>query len=260
MALIYQFRYLIRQLCAQIELEHGKQICDDQWILYRGFQLHKEEFERLKKSKGGFISVNSFFSTSRDKTIAMIFAGSERLESELVSILLEIHVHRARLQSVFFADIEHLSAIRDEAEVLFSLGSTFQILSIDYDDQTRVWVIRLNGSDEGSNRIQDYYQLADCELQDRSSLTYFGMILNDNLDQPDRAVRYFRRLLQLLDRTHPNRMDIYHLLGEAYTRKNDHVRARKCFMKVRSMRKMKNFLGYNVLIRHTNNSNSRIIQ
>ena len=235
MALIYQFRYLIHQLCAQIELEHRKQICDDEWILYRGFQLHKEEFERLKRSKGGLISVNSFFSTTRDKAVAIIFAAPDAPESELVSVLLEIQMHPARLQSVFFADIEHLSAIRDEAEVLFSLGSTFQIISINFDDETRVWVIRLDGSDEGSDRIQDYYQLADRELHDRSPMTYFGMILNDNLDQPDRAVRYFRRLLQLLDREHPNRVHIYHLLGEAYSRKNDHVRARKCFMKVRTI-------------------------
>lgn len=235
MALIYQFRYLIHQLCAQIELEHRKQICHDEWILFRGFQLHKEEFERLKRSKGGLISVNSFFSTTRDKAVAIIFAGSDGSESELVSVLLEIQVHPTRLQSVFFADIEHLSAIHDEAEVLFSLGSTFQILSIDFDDKTGVWVIRLDGSDEGSDRIRDYYQLADRELHDRSPMTYFGMILNDNLDQPDRAVRYFRRLLQLLDREHPNRVDIYHLLGEAYSRKNDHVLARKCFMKVRAI-------------------------
>ena len=236
MSLVYQFRYLITQLCAQIEVECRKQINDDQWTsLYRGFQLHEEELGRLKANVDGLISTNSFFSTSRDKRVALMFTDPDRVENQLVNVLLEVQVNPARLQSCFFADIQHLSSMLNEEEVLFTLGSIFQIVSVHFDDETRLWLVRLKASDESADRIRDYCQLADHDLREESPITYFGMILTDRLDQPDRAVRYFRGLLSLLDREHPIRIDIYMQLGEAYSRKNDHVRARKCFYKVGAM-------------------------
>ena len=229
MLLVYHFRHWIKQLCLAIECEYRKQKQDDSWTLYSGFQLHEDEFERLKNSIGSLISVNSFLSTSRDINVARIFAGVGVIEDRLVRVLLEIQANPASLQSVFFADISHISQFRDEEEVLFSLGSTFRIFSIDFDENSQHWIVQLNATDDGSDRIQQYRQLADYGFHSTSPMIYFGTVLNENLDQTDRAVRYFRELVEFVGKTHPDLWQIYDALGDVYARRKEINQSVKCY-------------------------------
>jgi tetratricopeptide (TPR) repeat protein len=229
MLLVYHFRHWIKQLCSAIECEHRKQSQDHSWTLYSGFRLHEEELERLKKSIESLISINSFLSTSRDINVARIFAGEGIIEDRLVRVLLQIQANPARLQSVFFADISQISQFPVESEVLFSLGSTFRILSIDFDEDRQHWIVRLDATDDGSDRIHEYCQLANYDLHSTSTMIYFGRILNENLDQTDRAVRYFRELLRLVGKTHPDLPEIYDALGDAYGRRNEINQSIKCY-------------------------------
>ncbi len=103
MLLVYQFRHWIKQLCSAIECEHRKQSEDHSWTLYSGFRLHEEELERLKKSIGNVISINSFLSTSHDIGIARIFAGEGMIEDQLVRVLLQIHANLTRRVSRIFS-------------------------------------------------------------------------------------------------------------------------------------------------------------
>ena len=197
----------------------------------------KKKLERLKKSIGNLISINSFLSTSRDIAIARIFAGEGIIEDRLVRVLLTIEANPARLQSVFFADISQISQFPDENEVLFSLGSTFRILSIDLDEVFQHWIVRLDATDDGSDRIHEYCQLANYDLHSTSPMIYFGTILNENLDQADRAVRYFCELLRLVGKNHPELPEIYDGLGDAYVRRNKINLSIKCYKMERKIQK-----------------------
>ena len=235
MFLVYQFRYWIKELCSAIEREHRKQFDSHSWTFYRGFQLHEDELERLKDSSGSLISINSFLSTSQDITVAQMFAGQGIMEGRLVSVILEIRANRARLQSVFFADIHQTSQFPDEMEVLFSLGSTFRIVSVDSEAENDYWLVRLEASDERSGQINEYCRLADFDCHRISPMIYFGSILTKDLDQTDRAVRYFRELLRSVDDNHPDFAEIYDGLGDAYFQRNEINRAMECYEKVRSI-------------------------
>lgn len=179
MLLVYHFRHWIKQLCSAIEREHRRQSQDEPWALYSGFRLHEEELERLKTSVGSLISINSFLSTSRDIEVARIFAGEGQIEDRFARVLLKIEANPARLQSVFFADINHISQFSQEKEVLFSLGSTFRILSIDFDQIRQNWIVQLNATDDGSDRIHEYCQLANYNFRSTSPMIYFGSILSE---------------------------------------------------------------------------------
>ena len=227
MHLVYRFRHWIKQLCTAIE--HHKPTADDRWLLYRGFQLHVEELERLKKSKGSLISINTFLSTSKKIQIAQIFSGQGEVEHPLARVLLQIEAFPARLHSVFFADIHTFSQFPAEMEVLFSLGSTFRIQSIDFDDDKKYWIVRLDATDDGSDRIKEYCQVANYDLLSASPMLYFGRVLNEHLDQADRAVRYFHDLLEAVETTHPELAEIYEALGDAYTRRKEINRAIKYY-------------------------------
>ncbi|CAF1392104.1 unnamed protein product [Rotaria sp. Silwood1] len=242
MLLVYRFRHWIKQLCLAIECEHCKQSQDHSWTLYSGFRLHEEELERLKKSIGSLISINSFLSTTHDIAIARIFAGQGIIEDRLVRVLLHIQANPARLQSVFFADISQISQFPEENEVLFSLGSTFRILSIDFDEAFQYWIVQLNATDDGSDRIYEYCQLANYDLCSTSPMIYFGTILNENLDQTDHAVRYFRELLRLVGKTHPQLPEIYDALGDAYARRNEISRSIECYKIERKIQKKRGIL------------------
>ena len=237
MFLVYQFRHWIKQLCSAIACEHRKHNEDRLWILYSGFRLHEEEFERLKKSTGSLISINSFLSTSRDIQIAQIFAGEGQIEKPFVRVLLQIEANPAHLHSVFFADVSEISQFSAEEEVLFSLGSTFRIISIDFDEISQRWIIQLKATDDESDRIEEYCQLANHEIQSTSPMIHFGTILNENLDQSDRAVRYFRGLLKFVGEDHPDLPKIYDALGDAYAQRNEIPQSVVCYKKERTIQR-----------------------
>jgi hypothetical protein len=114
---LYLFRFYIIDLWTQLKFESEKNV--GTIIVYRGQKMFDEELDRLKHNVGSFISTNSFFSTTRDKTIAMNFFNSSK-RHELNSVLFEITANSANKSSVF-ADIEMFSHYKGEHEVLFSV-------------------------------------------------------------------------------------------------------------------------------------------
>jgi len=229
MFLVYRFRYWIKLLCSAIECEHKKQNDDQLWSLYSGFRIHEDELARLKENIKNLISFNSFLSTSRNIEIAKIFCGTGIIEHPFVRVLLYIEVNPSRLQSVSCADIHEISQFRDENEVLFSLGSTFRILSVKYDEKNQYWIVYLNATDDGSDKIHEYCQLANYDYKSISPMIYFGKILSENLDQTGHAVKYFHELLRVIDKTHKDLPEIYDALGDAYWRRKEIERAIKYY-------------------------------
>lgn len=243
MLLVYHFRYWIKLLCSAIECEHKKQNSNTLWTLYSGFRLHKDELERLKKSIGNLISINSFLSTSRDIEIARIFAGTGIIEDHLVRVILHITINPSCLQSVFCVDIHDISQFSDEEEVLFSLGSTFRIVSMDYNEENQHSIFYLNATDDGSDQIREYCQLANYDFRSISPLIYFGKILNENLDQTSYAVKYFHELLRIIDKNHTDLPDIYDALGDVCYRRKEISEAIKYYKIERKIRRKRNLVS-----------------
>ncbi|CAF1209150.1 unnamed protein product [Adineta ricciae] len=242
MLLVYRFRYWLKLLCSAIECEHKKQKDDQTWTLYSGFRLHKDELERLKQSVGNLISINSFLSTSRNINVAHIFAGTGIIEDHLARVRLHIEVNPTRLQSVFCADIRRMSQFSQEEEVLFSLGSTFRIISMDYDDTNQHWVFYLNATDDRSDLIREHCQLASYDFRSTSPMIYFGKILSKNLDKTNHALEYFHELLRKIDQTHPDLPNIYEAIGDIHHRRGQDSKAVKYYKIEEKLRRKRDLI------------------
>ncbi|CAF1671706.1 unnamed protein product, partial [Adineta ricciae] len=129
---LYCFRLFISDLCQQLKqerLQSSKPI-----KLYRGQKMAKSEIDKLKQNIGSFISTNGFLSTSRDQNTAMIFLHQKLSEiSPIQSVLFEITADPLA-KSIIFADIQRLSQLNSEREVLFTVSSVFKIEEVYFDN------------------------------------------------------------------------------------------------------------------------------
>ncbi|CAF3374942.1 unnamed protein product [Rotaria socialis] len=233
--LIYAFRYFIIDLCAELEHRRLKLNENETLLLYRGQQIPNEEFEKLQKNVGKLISPNGFLSTSRDKRISVTYAG--KILNQMTAVLFEIEVDSSS-QSVICADIENQTVFPQEREVLFSVGSTFKIDSIEFDKDMSLHVMRLKSVD-ASERVEEYLKLATDEMKDTSPMLYFGSLLLHELGQIEHAKKYFKVLLKTLPSDHPDIAGLYTGLGHVCMKKGEHQLALEKYMKAYEIRRDK---------------------
>ena len=229
MVLIYQFRYYIMQLCAQVEIEHTKMKNFDGCTLYRGQRMMKEELEKLRKNVGSLVSTNGFLSSSYDQAVADAFTSHIPSDDEFCGIIFEIKIDSCLSKNVIFAPIGSLSDFADESEVLFCLGTIFKIISVEFNFDSSVWLVKLYPSDEDSHRIHEFCNEVNEVLQEISPISYFGYVLANKLEQFDRAIAYFKMLLKKLPNDHPELAHIYQFLGHIYRQKPGDTRLANCY-------------------------------
>jgi len=143
---LYTFRVYIVDLRTRIAYEHNKlrQNHSKRICVYRGLKSTQEEINQMVQNVGGLISMNGFFSTSRDIQQAIRFATKNSHRKDVVGVLLEI---TGNIQSdrLIFADIAQFSAFPKEQEVLFDLASVFKIVHVEFQNEKNLWVIELTG-------------------------------------------------------------------------------------------------------------------
>ncbi|CAF1480183.1 unnamed protein product [Adineta ricciae] len=183
---LYTYRFYIVDICEC--LTENCQILRDvasDVTVYRGMKMRRAEIERLQESIGHHIAVNGFFSTSRDRSVAEMYAGinaaqpvssvAEDTESVVFVIYADLEVH----PDLILADVCCLSSFRDEGEVLFDLGTVFKILSFTYDIDKNYRICHMEASDEGRTIAQGYLDFKQKELHSSSDIEIvFGDLLH----------------------------------------------------------------------------------
>ena len=172
--LLFVFRFFIRDI--QQQLEENK--CTSSIRVYRGQRMIKDEVEMLKKSKGEFISVNSFFSTSLDRELALFFITGSDASDDFERVLFEIDTdpHIGNIKP--FSDITSYSYFPDEAEVLFMIGSVFKLVHIYY-NQDGIWIVRMKLSTINDHQLQSLLVHLQSEYNDgENSLLSFSDVLS----------------------------------------------------------------------------------
>ncbi|CAF2983911.1 unnamed protein product, partial [Rotaria sp. Silwood2] len=208
---LYVFRTFIVDLCNQLEAEFGKlKVNEDELILYRGQQMSETEFEKLQHNEHNLISTNGFFSTTRGKHIATNFAKTSSTRADLTPVLFEICAS-TKLEKVVFADITSLSEYASEQEVLFSIGTVFQIDKAGYDPNDKMYKVNMTATDEGSKNV--------AKLVNRSSDSgrrmLFGELLLD-MGKYTESQKYFEKMKEEINADDAEIADIHHNLGRAY--------------------------------------------
>ncbi|CAM4839819.1 unnamed protein product [Rotaria magnacalcarata] len=211
---LFVFRFFLRDIAQQLK--------ENQWsspgYVYRGQSLSKYELKRLQQSVGKLISINSLLSTTLYRDVAKVYVGNtEGLEKVLFIIYVNPLIDGIKP----FADITFLSDFPQEGEILFMLGSIFQIESIQIDEYG-VWLIELklcSDHDEVLKPIFNYLrrESSRCELD----LLAFGNLLHD-MGKFEDSKNYYNRCLKLLPlNDHVWKPYCYYLLGLVATECGD---------------------------------------
>ncbi|CAF4492608.1 unnamed protein product [Rotaria socialis] len=212
-ASLWIFRYFIGDLCTS--LRNARMKITEPLVLYRGTKIAHSEIVQLRV--GSLISTNGFFSTSRHRDIAELFIT--RMESmndhdhdHYVMFEIVIQPHSF---DVIIADVANQSAIPDEAEVLFDLGTVFEILSYEKEDKHPVWHIRIRPSSEIQDVRQDFERFILTQMEYTSPLILFGMLFSD-MSEYKKSLTYFRDLLRTQNLGRNDLANVYCGLARTY--------------------------------------------
>jgi tetratricopeptide (TPR) repeat protein len=113
-----------------IERSYAQNKLSQKLLVYRADKLSEPDFriiEQSKEQKDATITINGFISTSRSEAISLEYAAAKlKKRGNDIVIMYEITIDPA-IPCSAYADIESISFHPREQEVLFNMGSTFQI-------------------------------------------------------------------------------------------------------------------------------------
>jgi sugar lactone lactonase YvrE len=211
--------FLYRSFITDIYRQLKENPCDTPLRVYRSQLMTKDELKELKRLIGQFISVNSFLSTSKDRSTALFLAGDATVQTDMERVLFEIDADPIMASSQPFADISILSEF-DESEVLFMVGSIFRLNGISFDvDQG--WIIQMSLCSGDEHEFKDV--LAHMKQQNGSgptNLRTFGKVLWQ-MGKLDLVEKYFERLLTDLPPNDPVISNVYEDLAQITSQKGD---------------------------------------
>ncbi|CAF0772384.1 unnamed protein product [Rotaria sordida] len=212
--LLYLFRFFIRDLAQQLE----KNKCSSIVRVYRGQKMSKKEIEMFQNSVGQFISMNSFLSTSLKSEIAENFISNNSSDDNK-NVLFKIDAD-SRLKNIkAFSNITTFNDYGEE-EILFMIGSIFQVIEIKRDNN-RIWNIRLRLCSNNDDKLQSLFEYMRKKLGNgETNLYIFAGVLHD-MGKLDYAEKYYRYYLKQLPDKHPHISACYHALGIVTSEKKD---------------------------------------
>ena len=229
---LFAFRFFIRDLAQQLK--------QNQWSssgsVYRGQSLSKFELKRIQESIGKLISINSFLSTTYFRSVADFYIGDGGCGLEKVLFKIDFNPLIDGIKP--FADITLISDFPQEGEILFMLGSIFQIEDVYCDENDSTWTIQLNLCSDNEQNLKSILQFLRqesnrCEFD----LLAFGNVLHD-MGEFEQAKNYYNRCLNFLPPA--NRIwkaYCYYLLGLVATENNENEHALQLFKQSLFIRK-----------------------
>ncbi|CAF1561438.1 unnamed protein product [Adineta ricciae] len=196
---LYKFRYYISDLSKQLAEKYQQMKNEDekQFTLYRGVSTTKKEFERLKANIKNSFAVNSYWSTSRDRSCALTFAKRSIHQTDMVAVLYEIQFNKDDQQnSAIFADITDSSCF-NEQEILFDAGSSFRIESIDEieEDHTKLCIIKITTICEENPLGQNHMEHNRAQMKEEGPRIMLCILLK-RMGKFEKSLRFLRNLLE----------------------------------------------------------------
>ena len=206
--LLYLLRFIIRNL--KEELEKNK--CSSPVHVYRAQRMSKDEIKILEKSVGEYVSMNAFFSTSVERDSARAFFSFDSLPDDVGEVFFKIDADPQLDNIKPFGDITSASYFANEEEVLFMIGSIFQVVEVEHDSD-EIWNIRIRLCSENVHQLQSLFQHLKKELGTGSTNLYdLGRVIY-GMGQLNEAEKYFRLHLNRLPPDHPSIVGCYQALG-----------------------------------------------
>ncbi|CAF1020693.1 unnamed protein product [Adineta steineri] len=218
--------------------------------IYR--QLQKYQCKNLKQDIAQFISVNSFFSTTDDRSTALFLLGDLTTQIDSERVLFEIDADPEIVNTKPFANVSEHSYFPVESEVLFMIGSIFRLNNINRDDN-QIWIIKMTLCDEDEHDLKQVLMYMKQQIESREmNLRILGNLLWE-MGKFDLAETYFTRSLKQIPLNDPLHISLYEDLGKLASQRGDYDMSMKWRQKLLTF-KGKNPLATNVSVNKTNNS------
>lgn len=220
---LYAFRYFIRDLSEWVCKNFHKIMTDkEKFYLYRGAAVSPIDLRSLLPGK--LVVPNGFFATSRVPEVAQWFMGSSRPDAILVMYKIECDMKSYFEDEindlVCFADISGKSFIRDEDEVIFDLGATFEVENIEFiTSEKNYYLVSLIPSCEGAYITNSYFEIVKDDIENLSPSIKFGALLCKT-GKYKSAEYYFQRLCS--QSSGENLNHIYYYLGWSQLKQGNH--------------------------------------
>jgi tetratricopeptide (TPR) repeat protein len=196
--ILVKMGFFIQDLHEQIKQRHSNfRIVKNPLTVYRGQGMFNNEFEKLQKNaNGGFLSFNSFLSTSIEKSVAKHFACYNLNDEDRKAILFEIELDTS-ISSVPFTSVKDLSAVPGEEEILFSMSTVFRIGEIK-EIEKGLWKVNLSLTSDRDpllKRLTDHMRIS---LGSGNGWRRLGQLMI-KLGQFDKAMEIYKILLKTVD-------------------------------------------------------------
>lgn len=206
--LIYKFRFVIIDLYEQLKEVHADYIdfmgLEDIITVYRGQQLSNEELNKLKNNIGHLVSMNTFLSRSTKKTIAKMLAGNGFDRTGRESVPFQITINPTKVKHPF-GRIDYVSYMKDENEMLFSMGIVFRIISVEEisGNNEHVWCIDLATVDLGDAEVETLFNFYKRYFEKASPLIIWAKFLSD-MGEYQKSEYYYNIIVELLKKQEQN--------------------------------------------------------
>ncbi|CAF3287348.1 unnamed protein product [Rotaria sp. Silwood2] len=230
--IILKMGFFIRHLHNHITQLHQEQqgSMPTKFQVFRGQGLPVEDFEKIKKTKGGLMSFNNFLSTSRSREISFKrFARPATKNPSSVGILFVMNIDTTicMKSSTPFAEVSKVGYYKDkEEEILFSTHTIFRIQRIERipDEHTdRLWQVNLTlagNQDDDFNKLTAHLRE---EISGETGWARLGSILI-TLGEPAKAEHLYHILLEKAS-TDKQRSAYNLQLGSVYHRMGEYSKA-----------------------------------
>jgi tetratricopeptide (TPR) repeat protein len=223
---ILKLGFFIRDLHRHIEQLHKKQSKGFQkkFTLYRGQALLSDIFDKIKDTKGGLLSFNTFLSTSTEPEIATAFAESALVDPSLVGVLFIISIDTS-VPSAPFANLDEVSCYKTkEKEILFSMHTVFRISDIKRSNRSNgLWDVHLTLTSDNDQQLNTLMERMRVEIKGSSALYRLGTLMI-KLGEFEKAEEVFENLLKrTFDEVEKGH--IYYQLGQVKDNQEMHEEA-----------------------------------
>ena len=152
MNILYMMRLLVMDIYLQLKkMKNENSNLSNIFHVYRGQMISQNEVEQLKHAIGNYVSMNSFLSTTADEQVALVFAEAS---ADFAPVLFDIGVNTKLVNVKPFASIKLVSYFENEDETLFMLGAIFRLISVQFDRNKAVWVIKLDLCSDDDSEIK----------------------------------------------------------------------------------------------------------
>lgn len=210
------------------QLEQNK--CTSTIVVYRSEPIPDEQFKNLKSFNGKTIAIKEFFLTNSNRDKALSYTADYSSCDEFKCVLFTIEANPQIENAKLFANIGSIGYVNDPDDVLFMIGSLFEITEIE-DEKDGIINIKMRLC--ANNDMNTVQQLCDgiknryIDENGQTDLLGFGRFLielgnsmNDSIvsNAGEKSIHSF---LDKLPDDHPDRPRCYDALGDIDSLKNN---------------------------------------